>query len=784
MKIKNYLLLFAFLGLFLSVTAAYLKDVPQKLPQPNGEIIHCFASGDEYHNWLHDSWGYTIIRHPQTGYYVYALQSGENVVASEHIVGISNPVTLQLAPYANISLEKRMEKRMAMEVMEPKKDIKSDNKNHGHINNLVFFIRFSDETKFQNNNYTTIAKLHNDSSSTSSNSMYNFYKQASYGKFTVTSSFYPASSSDVIYSYQDIYPRNYYLAKDSVNTEGYDGNDDRRDREHGLLMRAVNYFADSIPSTLDLDFDNDGNVDNICFIISGNPEGWNGLMWPHRWALYSQDVSINGKRVWNYNFIMETRTDVGVLTHEFMHTLGAPDLYRYSVNKDIHPVGIWDLMGSTNYAKPQGLSAYMKYKYGNWLDPESVQEITTSGTYTLYPANGTSSYKTMCIIPSSTSFHEFLVIDYRSEKSSTFDSILPGSGLLIYRINSLYNGNEYYDGRYTYDEVYLFRPDGSKTNIGDLNQAYFSRNAGRTQFDTTTNPSPFFSNERIMYDVEISNISSAGDSIQFNFIRNMVLSVDSPSINIDYYVGDTVGLDIISNTTWEISNIPEWLRINATSGSGNTTVTLSVVRENRGDTDSCVLLIKSFDHRLEENITVYLNSYPLLINNDELLVGANAGDTTSFMITSRVDWTINNPTDWITLSQDEGNAGLYNIIITANEENATTLRSDTLTLSSDSLAISYKIVVVQNFNNSIIEIVEMVKISLFPNPTQDVLNIHFEDIHPFTDISIYTINGELVHQSAITNNAVKINTTHLVSGVYMTKFSSPQHTITRKFLVQ
>ena len=781
MKIKIYTLLFVFAGLFLNVNAAYLKDVPQKLTQPNGEIIHCFASGDEYHNWLHDSLGYTIIRHPQTGYYVYALQSGDGVEASEHIVGVSNPVALQLTPHVNISVERKMERRAAMEIPDINKGKKSDN-NHGHINNLVFYIRFSDETKFETNNYTTISNLFNDSSSTSSNSMYNFYKQASYGKFTVTTSFYPTSSSNVIYSYQDTHPRSYFLAKDSVNLTGYADNNERKLREHGLLMRAVNFFADSIPSSLDLDFNNDGYVDNVCFITSGSPEGWNGLMWPHRWSLSTHNISINGKRVWDYNFIMETYTHVGVITHEFMHSLGAPDLYRYYTDTDIHPVGVWDLMGSTNYAKPQGLGAYMKYKYGNWLDPESIQEITTSGTYTLYPANDTSSYKSMCIIrnPHST---EYLVLDYRSTTSSTFESTLPGSGILIYRIRPFQNGNAYYDGIEIFDEVYLYRPNGSKTNIGNLDKAHFSKNVGRTQFDTTTNPYPYFTNEVVMNDIIISNISYAGDSIQFSFEREMFLSVDSNFFELEYYEGAEAIFNIMSNTTWKISNIPAWLQLSETAGIGNATITMTVVDENRGETDTCLFILRTTDQLLEQEIMVRRESYPLFISNDNLFIETNAGDTTSFVITSRIDWNINHNADWISLSQPQGNAGDYRIIVTVDENTTTTSRSDTLILSSASLDTSFMIFVTQSGRNSIIELAETAKILLFPNPTQDVLNIHFEELHSFTDISIYTIIGELIYQSPISNNNMKISTAHLPTGIYIVTFNSPQGAVTKKILV-
>ena len=52
------------------LTGAPLKDVPQTVIQPNGETLECFASGDEYHNWLHDENGFTIIQNKETGWSV------------------------------------------------------------------------------------------------------------------------------------------------------------------------------------------------------------------------------------------------------------------------------------------------------------------------------------------------------------------------------------------------------------------------------------------------------------------------------------------------------------------------------------------------------------------------------------------------------------------------------------------------------------------------------------------------------------------------------------------
>ena len=65
---KNLLASFILLILLAAVNtnAAPLRNVPQKITQPNGVTVECFASGDEFYNWLHCENGYTIVQNPET----------------------------------------------------------------------------------------------------------------------------------------------------------------------------------------------------------------------------------------------------------------------------------------------------------------------------------------------------------------------------------------------------------------------------------------------------------------------------------------------------------------------------------------------------------------------------------------------------------------------------------------------------------------------------------------------------------------------------------------------
>ena len=54
MSLKHLLLCILMLGLTLLV-AAPLKNAPLTFTQPDGTPINIYASGDEFHNWLHDA---------------------------------------------------------------------------------------------------------------------------------------------------------------------------------------------------------------------------------------------------------------------------------------------------------------------------------------------------------------------------------------------------------------------------------------------------------------------------------------------------------------------------------------------------------------------------------------------------------------------------------------------------------------------------------------------------------------------------------------------------------
>lgn len=465
-------------------------------------------SGDEYFNWLHDLNGYTIIQ-GSDGYFYWGITSGEGVVPTTFRADNTDPVQLGLAKWAKISLAKYNDRR-AFYTANTDQSVKAPHT--GTMNNLVVYIRFNDDAEFT----TTRQVYDNKFNFPTGKSLKSYYSEVSYQTFTLSSTHYPECAMTTNYSYRDSHNRSYFQPYNATtNPGGYNGDQERREREHALLGDAIAWINinSPVPAALNIDGDNDGKVDNVCFVIKGGNGAWAELLWAHRWSLYTIDVFINGKRVYDYTFQPESQVDVTTLCHEMFHALGSPDLYHYS-SDGFAPVDDWDLMESGS----GHMGAYMKWKYteNSWI--ASIPTIATSGTYTLHPL--TSSTNNCYRIASPYSPDQHFIVEYR-KKGGTFENALPGSGLIVYRIDPSVNGN----ASGPPDEVYIYRPGGTPATNGTPTNAYFSADIHRTKINDRTNPKSFLK-DGSPGGLDILNITEADTTISFTV---NVINLEDPA---------------------------------------------------------------------------------------------------------------------------------------------------------------------------------------------------------------------------------------------------------------
>lgn len=497
--------------------AAYLDCFPQTITQPDGKMISCFVSGDEYYSWLHDQHNFTIVQDSVTGFYCFAVVSQDKLMASKYIVGKDDPFKSGLLPGAQISTEQKLKIKSAAFVSEEEDfdlKIKSAPIDTPRIlNNIVIYIRFSDQNEFGSKQprysyYFNCAKK-------GANSMYNYFKEASFGKLKIISSFFPVNNGVRILSYQDIHPRSYYCPRSAENDSGYcvtDGGVMMRERKIKLIDRAVRYIAPQVPKELNLDSDHDGKVDNVCFIIRGKclAPGADGTvcLWPHAYRLYNKnDLFIGSKKVYRFTMQIENYLDykqTGVLCHEMFHTIGGGDLYRY----DCRPVGTWDIMSET-LNPPQSMCADYKYRYGRWID--SIPQIRVSGHYLLHPI---TSAQNNCYRMASSSQGEYFMLEFR-QKAGTFESSIPSTGLIIYRIDRSECCQNYVAQDRSLNWIYVYRPGGTNKSDGVIMNAWMDVSAGRSSFTNTTDPNCYLS-DGSLGNIFIKNIEVCDNTVSFD----------------------------------------------------------------------------------------------------------------------------------------------------------------------------------------------------------------------------------------------------------------------------
>ena len=333
--------------------------------------------------------------------------------------------------------------------------------NEKNYANVVFFTYFNGDLegkKYMEDNYKTIMEYYNGSSETS---VKNYLENISYNNFHLYNLFPQINDSNFI-------PIELSITEDDANNSNYDS----------IIISDVLKKYPNVSGTID--YDNDGIVDNLTIILRNKADnaGSNSSLVSHK-SDYpgGNDITLSNKSLGTYNMLNTysiRNTKSSVIIHEFMHSLGYPDLYNS--NND-YPVFTWDIMGNVISPPPYSL-AYLRSYFTNWL---SIDEITKSGTITLNTQDnkdGNQAY----IIKSPLNDYEFFVVEYR-KKPTLFDKIdrsISNSGVIVYRINTTITGLSNKFGSYG---VYVYRDNSFALNSTPSSAVYntvFSKELGRT----------------------------------------------------------------------------------------------------------------------------------------------------------------------------------------------------------------------------------------------------------------------------------------------------------------
>lgn len=248
------------------------------------------------------------------------------------------------------------------------------------------------------------------------------------------------------------------------------------------------------------DADDDGFIDHIQFLHTGYSAETGGVdcnsnarmedrIWSHMLpAAQSSWMSTSGKKLgaWSVSSVFSGRcgkeiAPLGIMMHEFYHTLGLVDLYdRDGVSPGLGGLGAYDMISSPFGANgdqqlPGSLSPWSKLDIGF----ANAVEIIHNGTYTARPSNEFSDY--FIIKKGFDDEREYILIENRNNVG--MDEALWSNGLLIYKIDETngvsgnrrrgYPGMDGWPGNGQHYPVALLQADGDYNlergqNNGDI----------------------------------------------------------------------------------------------------------------------------------------------------------------------------------------------------------------------------------------------------------------------------------------------------------------------------
>jgi M6 family metalloprotease-like protein len=436
-KKSLYLLFFSLLIILNSIDSVAVPayPFPVRYKQPDGSTLSLIMKGDEKVRWAETIDGYTLIRN-HAGGWEYAKKDLDGNLVNSGILAkdisnrsvidesllLSTPKKLHFSTsQVNILKQASMMKSSAMKTAFP---------TNGSINVLMILIQFKD-VKFSKTK-SDFENLMNQVNYNRTGSLKDFYFENSFGQLTINTTvagIYTAANNMTYYG---------------TNTPS----DDYRVRE---LINEAFTAADTDVNYANFDNDKDGKVDGVYVIYAGYGEEAGGGSMPDAiWAHASSITPLNldGVQVSKYACSCEIRgnsgsniTGIGVICHEFGHSLGAPDYYDTNYETDGQYPGnsSWDVMSGGNWNddgdSPAHHNPYTKSKVYHWA---TATILTNAQNVKL---RDIKSFPDIVQFNTKTPNEYFLC---ENRQWTGFNYWLPGHGMIIYHVDGDYiAGHDY-----------------------------------------------------------------------------------------------------------------------------------------------------------------------------------------------------------------------------------------------------------------------------------------------------------------------------------------------------
>ncbi len=190
-----------------------------------------------------------------------------------------------------------------------------------------------------------------------------------------------------------------------------------------------------------------------------------------------------------------------------------------------------------------------------------------------------------------------------------------------------------------------------------------------------------------------AKVASIGESVT-NYTNASTLAVSSKKLTVAAPNNSTKTFEITSNVDWTLSSDQAWLTANKQNGNGNSTITLSAQENTSVSTRTATITVTGTGVTTQIIEVTQDGAAPLLaVSQNTLSIAAPLNSTTSFDITSNINWNVESNQTWLAADNANGTGNAL-VTLTAQENSNGAPRSATITVSGTGVG-SQTIIVTQ-----------------------------------------------------------------------------------------
>jgi M6 family metalloprotease-like protein len=420
-----------FIGLLSCLGIGLVQGVPyhgfkKMFKQPDGSVVEVRLFGSEFYMRAESADGYTLVRHPKTGWICYARVSPEGsqlVSTGVHFTGSTFPRDLlpELKPHTDLSPENRIriEKRKSLQLAGNRPEMLSE-PGHPHVHGtpvvpvsgnlvgLTILVDFPDEAStLPRSEFELFCNQLDYQNFGNKGSLRTYFKDVSKGKIDYTNQVVGFFRAPKTFAYYDSLPLAQgaqivlKMALDSLDAQGFD-------------------FSQ-------LTLNEDNTIQAINLMYTGEPPVWAEGMWHHK-GTFTDFVSSSGIGSKDYNCSpANAPLGIGVVAHENGHMIGKwPDTYKYTSTNGPDGIGSFDLMcwyGDGQNPVPPNPLFTANAGWGKTIDVTYLNGVVQD------TANSGTRYQ----FRNPTDTNEFFLFESRTKTGRSF--YIPDAGLTVWHID-------------------------------------------------------------------------------------------------------------------------------------------------------------------------------------------------------------------------------------------------------------------------------------------------------------------------------------------------------------